>query len=58
MRPYWHFCGMAAAASSPPSPNSPESSGRRLPLRGSPPMHQRPAKDNQGMDAAVTKERR
>jgi hypothetical protein len=40
MRPYWHFCGMVAAASLPPS-------------SGSPPMQTPSAPDNQGMDVFV-----
>lgn len=55
MRPYWHFCGMAAAAFQPPSPELP---GRGEHFPGAGPMHQLPARDNQGMDTAATRERR
>lgn len=58
MRAYWHFCGMAAAASLPPSPGLPGRNGHGGHFPGAGPMHRTPARDNQGVDAAVTRERR
>jgi hypothetical protein len=50
MCPYWHFCGMAAAASLPPSPGLPGTNGHRGHFLGAGPMHRLPARDSKGMD--------
>jgi hypothetical protein len=49
MRPSWHFCGMAAAASKAPSPELPRRGGH---FPGNGPMHRLPAQDSKGMDPA------
>jgi len=53
MRPHWHFCGMVAAASIPPSPSSPQPTGRCQHFPGPPPMHLPPELDSRGMDAVA-----
>jgi hypothetical protein len=58
MRPYWHFCGMVAAASKPPLPCRPGRTGRSRQLADLAPMHQLPARDSKGMDPLARQERR
>jgi len=58
MRPHWHFCGMVAAASIPPSPSSPQPTGRCQHFPGPPPMHLPAELDSKGIEQLARQERR